>query len=164
MVVWGPGEVAHYTTLLSKCGVSSSVIATELKFIEVTCEMTSSPCLEVLRDKLDGADVVVIPDVYLLMGLGCELRDVIILVQKLLRNKQIVIATSRVSLETSQLNVYLEGLLEQHVTMDTLQSGASVEVDGHVTVTSREGVRTALYKGTERAFKVFPMGTAPGTV
>ena len=128
------------------------------------CGVTSSPCLGGLGEKLGGSDVVVIPDVYLLVGLGCELRDVLIFIQKLLRNKQIVVATSRVSLETSQLNVYLEGLLEHHVTMDTLESGASVEVNGHVTVTSREGVRTALYKASERAFKVFPMGTAPGTV
>ena len=169
---FGESSVHHYDTLLAKSGVNVSEVkeSGKLKYSELNCLLHTPPHLDNNSDnpewlkKVEENQVVVLTEIHLLLGLGCQLKDVVMLVQRLLRDGLIVIVTSRDSPETKQLNTYLESLLGNCVSVDTLNSGASKEVDGHMTRRSTGVVSTGLYKGSERGLKVFPLGTAPGTV
>ena len=164
-----PGDLCkqHFTALLSKCGVNvAEVVSTsKLCFVELSCPLDSPPDLVGSLEKLAGSNVVFIMEVHVLSGIGCSVRDVLEFMQRLLRRKdQIVVATTRVSEETAQLNTLLGVLLGSVTCLDTLESGASKDVDGHVTHSSQGVERRALYKGSERGVRVFPLGTSPGTV
>ena len=166
----GLSSVHHHNALLAKCGVNVNEVKESglLKFSELVCPLDSPPDLTNIPASVEANDkgVIVFTDIHLLLGLGCQLKDVVMLVQRLLRNDMVVIVTSRESPETKQLNTYLESLLGNFVSLDTLDSGASAEVDGHVKRRTRGEFSTALYKGFKgvEGFKVFPLGTAPGTV
>ena len=165
----GASQVNHFTALLAKCGVNVSDVRDRglLTYRELDCPLDSPPDLLKVAEsveKVSENQVVVLSDIHLFLGLGCSLKDVVMLIQRLLRTDSVVIATSRDSLETRQLNTFLESMLGNNVSLDTLKSGASAEVDGHVSRRGRGEVVRALYKGSERGFKVFPLGTAPGTV
>ena len=168
---FGESSAHQFNSLLAKCGINVTEIKEvgRLKYTDFICPLKSPPDLSSIPESIEGVSdnekhVVVLTEIHLFLGLGCQLKDIVMLVQRLLRNSLVVIATSRDSPETKQLNTYLESMLGNCVTLDTLESGASAEVDGHVTRRCRGQVGEALYKGSERGFKVFPLGTAPGTV
>ena len=158
----------HWSVLLGKCGIiaDEEVGKGNLRFYEFEVEIENTPDLDKLRVSVGKSDVVFLSDIHVLLGMGCELKEVVALVQKLIRDKKVVVATSRVAPETAQLNVYLSRLLGDSTCLDTLESGASAEVDGHVTRDSSHGItrEIGLYKASERGVKVFPMGAAPGHV
>ena len=163
-----PGDCCrqHFTALLAKCGVNvpEVVSRSQLKFVQLDCPLDSAPDLVRTGGMLSEADVVFVMGVHVLGGIGCSSQDVLLFTQRLLRNDQIVVATTRVSEETAQLNTLLGVLLGQVTCLDTLDGGASKEVDGHVTCKSVGVDKRALYKSSERGVRVFPLGTAPGTV
>ena len=163
----GDNTVQHYNTLLGKCSIDASALVTssKLNYTTLPCFLDSAPDLDVLYNTLSKCDVAVVTELHVLPGLGCALRDVILLIQKLLRKGVIVIATTRVAPETLPLNTLLAGLLGDVTTLVSLESGASQEVDGHITWEREGGLQSrCLYKGSEKGVKLFPMGAAPGTV
>ena len=157
----------HVTGLLNKCSINFTKLEedNQLKFQDLHYLPDSLPDLIKLFDEVVKQDVLLIDGIHVLLALGCELADVVKLVQKLLLKGCVVIATCRVGMETQEIISGLSYMFEHVTTIDTLESGSSKEVDGHITYLdrSKKCEIKMLYKSSEKNIKLFTMGSAPGT-
>jgi len=146
-----------------------------VRYIDLTCTLDTAPDLDTLYNELTSTIVdnqcleqlVIVDSIEILSGLGCTNRDIVRLVQRVMAQCRTIV-TMRVSAVCSEseqeLDAHLQCLFTSVAGISTLTTGASTEVDGHLTLYSEDCDKRSLYKLSERGIKVFPLGVSPGLV